>query len=588
MRLRILQRVIFAGLAVLWVALFFIQVIDGSRYRRQSEKNRTRLIHLPAARGAILDRRGVPIAEDRITFELAALPQELVNPGKVWSDVAPMVGLSAEELAKRYKKGFQAKYSPVSLVRNLPSETAFRIEEEKVKLPGILVRPVPERVYPMGPAVGGVVGYLGLIAPEELTKLKSYGYTYKDRVGKDGLEKQYDSMLRGQDGGLHVEVNAQGKLVQQLGFLKPRRGRNIKVSVDARLQQVAYGLLEGGAGTAIVMDCKTGELLCLVSSPSFDPNAFMDANRQAEIRAMLKDPSRPMFNRSFRAAVPPGSTFKAIVAYEALTKGKINPATTFECRGGLFPGRPIFRCWQEDGHSFQTVTQGLQHSCNVFFYNTGRRLGVKGIAEAARMFGLGKPTGLDLSGESAGLVPDPDWMRSKLKQEWQEGDTLSFALGQSALLTTPLQMARAFATIGDGGWMPTPHLLLSVEKEPKEDEKDEAAAPVWETPERTDKGTQLHLDPSSVATVKEGLEMVVNTDSGTGRLARLPNDKVAGKTGTAQAPPGRSHAWFCGFVPAEAPRYSFVVFLEHGGKGGLHAAKVVGGLLVAMKEMEYL
>ena len=203
MRLRILQRILFAGLIVIWTGLFTVQVIQGNRYRRQSEKNRTRLIHLPAARGSILDRNGIPLAEDRITFELAALPQELVSPQQAWTELSPLVGVPPEELSKRYKKNFQAKFSPVSLVRSLPRETAFLLEEERGRLPGILIRPIPERNYPLGPAVGGVTGYLGLIAPEELTKLKTYGYTVRDRVGKDGLEQQYDALLRGKDGGLH-------------------------------------------------------------------------------------------------------------------------------------------------------------------------------------------------------------------------------------------------------------------------------------------------------------------------------------------------------------------------------------------------
>ncbi|MDO8730264.1 MAG: penicillin-binding protein 2 [Candidatus Omnitrophota bacterium] len=569
MRLRILQRVVFAGLVIIWTGLFTAQVIQGNRYHRQSEKNRTRLIHLPAARGAILDRNGIPLAEDRITFELAALPQELTSPQETWKELSPLVGVPPEELSRRYKKNFQAKFSPVALVRSLPRETAFRLEEERGRLPGILIRPVPERSYPLGAAVGGVTGYLGLIAPEELTKLKTYGYTVRDRVGKDGLEQQYDALLRGKDGGLHLEVNAQGKLVQQLGFLQPQSGRGIKVSIDARLQEAAYRLMQGGEGAALVMDCKTGELLCLVSSPAFDPNAFMDPARQAQIRSMLRDPERPMFNRATRAAVPPGSTFKAAVAYEALKRGKISPETSFDCRGGLYPGRPVFRCWEEQGHGPQTVLEGLQHSCNVFFYNTGRRLGVAGIAEVSRLFGLGKKTGIDLPREAVGLVPDAEWMRRRMKLEWQEGDTLSLALGQSALQTTPLQMGLLFSAIASGGWVPTPHLLL-------------------DPPSRIRKGIQLRLNASALATVKEGLERVVNTDTGTGRLARLPNTRVAAKTGTAQVSRGRSHAWFCGYAPAESPKYSFVIFLEHGGKGGLHAARVASGLLVLMKEMGYL
>ena len=579
MRLRVLQRIIFAGLAVIWVGLFSAQMIQGRRYREQSERNRTRLIHLPAARGAILDRHGVPLAEDRITFELAALPQELTDPEKTWGELSRLVALSPDELAARYRKGFQAKFSPVTLMRHLPRELAFRLEEERARLSGLLIRPVPERFYPLGSAVGGVVGYLGLITPEELTRLKTYGYTFKDRVGKDGLEQRCDALLRGQDGGLHVEVNAQGRLVQQIGFLPPKRGLRIKTSIDARLQEAAYRLLQGGEGAIVVMDCKTGEILCMASSPSFDPNAFLDPVRQPEVRALLRDPGRPMFNRVLRAMVPPGSTFKAVIGYEALAKGKISPSTAFECRGEYHLGRSVFKCWYEEGHGPQNVMEGLQHSCNVFFYNTGRRLGVTGIAEAARLFGLGKPTGIDLPREAKGLVPDPEWMKQRMKRDWQEGDTISFGIGQSALQTTPLQMDRVFSTIATDGWAAPPHLLVGIEKENTSS---------WEPPGHPEKGKQLRLNRSALAAVKEGLERVVDTDTGTGRLAHLPGIRVAGKTGTAQVPKGLPHAWFCGYAPAESPKLSCVVFLEHGGKGGLHAARVAGGLLVVLKEMDYL
>ena len=586
MRIRILSWVIFSGLLLLWIGLFLTQAILGHQYRVQSEKNRTRLIHLPAARGTILDRNGIPLAEDRITFELAALPQELKDPEQVWENLAPIVGVSPEELARKYRKGFQAKFSPVTLIRNLPNDLAFHLEEEKDRLPGILVRPVPERNYPLGPAVGGVVGYLGLIAPQELTKLKPYGYTFRDRVGKDGLEQQYNGLLRGQDGGLHVEVNAQGKLVQQIGFLQPKRGRRIKISLDARLQQTAYELLRGAPGAVLVMDCRSGEILCLASSPCFDPNAFLDSGRREEILSLLRDRDRPMFNRATRAMVPPGSTFKAAVAYEALDKGKITPSTTFECRGKFQLGSAVFNCWLEEGHSSQTVVQGLQHSCNVFFYNTSRRLGVAGIGEAARLFGLGRPTGIDLPRESRGFVPDPEWMRRTARHNWQEGDTLSFGIGQSALQTTPLQMMMLFSAIATEGNMPEPHLLIGLEPPPPKGRARPEAD--WISPEHAWKGTQLHLNKKALETVKEGLEQVVNSDTGTGRLAQMPNVRVAGKTGTAQTTGGLPHAWFCGYAPAGSPRLSFVVFLEHGGKGGLNAGRVAGGLLAHLKEMGYL
>lgn len=573
MRIRILERLILAGLLVIWASLFVTQIVHGGRYREKSERNRSRLIHLPAPRGSILDRNGIPLVEDRVSFELAILPQELQDADETWDRLSRLVGLPPEELSSRYRRGFVARFSPVSLIRDLPREAAFLLEEERARLPGLVVRPVPQRHYPLGAAVGPVVGYLGLIAPEELTRLKSYGYTFRDWVGKDGVEKTCDPFLRGRDGGLHVEVNAQGRMVQQRGFLAPQRGRSVRLSIDGRLQQLSYELLRGGEGALIVMEASTGQVLSLVSTPSFDPNAFVDPSGSSEVRRSLRDPDKPMFNRATRSMVPPGSVFKAAVAYEALREQKISPGTAFECFGEYKLGRGTFRCWRQEGHNAQTVAEAIQHSCNVFFYQTGRRLGADGIARAARLFHLDRPTGIDLPSEARGRVPDPAWMKQALHHTWQEGDTVSFAIGQGPLLVTPLEMLLLFNTIATEGKVLKPRVLLEVE---------------GETPAAPRPEDRVPLDQAALRMVKEGLERAVGTETGTGRLANVPGVRVAGKTGTAQVSRGHPHAWFCGYAPAGDPKVCFVIFLEHGGKGGLRPAQIAGQLVGLLKEMGYL
>ncbi len=573
MRILIIQRIILVAVALLWGALFSFQVIHGGEYREKSEKNRTRLIPLPASRGAILDRRGVPLAEDRMSFELAAFPQEIKDPGDLWKKLQPLVGKSPEAMAKAYRKGFRGPFSPVSIVKDLSNETAFRIEEDKTDLPGVMVRPVPKRDYPLGAAQGSALGYLGIISQDELTLMKSYGYSYRDYVGKDGLEQMYDNLLRGKPGGLLVEVNARGKMVRQLGFRKSETGRRITVSLDGRLQEFCYKLLDEKPGAIVVMDNATGEILALVSSPSFDPNAFLDTNRSEEVRRYLHSPRSPMFNRTIWSTVPPASTFKVAVASYALQMGKISRDTTFECRGFFQLGARVFKCWWAEGHGSQTVTDALEHSCDVFFYNTGRRLRAEGIVQAARLFGLGTRTGIDLRGENNGFVPDPAWMKEVVHQPWQEGDTLSFGIGQGALTATPLQVMMLFAILANNGYAPQPHLLLKVEGEP------EVKVP---------KGRQVALRPDVIACVKEGMERVVSSDTGTGRLAQLSGIPVAGKTGTAQVTKGLSHAWFGGYAPADHPKVSFVVFLDHGGRGGAEAAFLARDMLVRLHELGYI
>lgn len=573
MQFRTLQRFIVAALLFIWGGFFVTQIVQGRTFRHQAEKNRTRLIHLPAARGVILDRHGIPLAQDRLSFELVIFPQELKNPRQVWNRLSPLVGIPADELARRYRKGFLAPFSPVTLVQDLPAETSFRLEEERDALPGILIRPVPRRHYPLGAAVGPVVGYIGWIAPQELTRLKPYGYTVRDRIGKDGLEKKYDSILRGSNGGLHVEVNALGKLVRQMGYRSPKRGQGITVSIDSRLQKFCYDLTKETPGAIIVMDVDSGEILTLASSPSFDPNVFVPPAESARVRQVLTDPKRPMFNRATRAAVPPGSIFKAAVAYQALASGKIRFDTQFHCPGSYRLGRAVFRCWKEEGHGVQNVLEGLMHSCNVFFYSTGRVLRVEGLIEAARKFGLGRKTGIDLPRESKGFVPDPAWMKRAHQQNWQPGDTISFSIGQGALQVTPLQMVLLFNTLASEGRVPSPHLLVRVEGK---------ALPVRK------EGVKVRMDSRALSQVRLGLEQVVASSTGTGRMASVPGVQISGKTGTSQTSQGRSHAWFCGYAPSQDPKVSFVVFLEHGGKGGVQAARLAAEVVERLQELKYL
>lgn len=575
MRFSILQRIMAVAVVLLWGGLFTTQIVQGQRFKRQAERNRTRLIHLPAPRGVILDRRGVALGHDQLSFELAVFPQEMKDPSATWQRLSQIVNVPASELQKRYRLSYQAPFSLVTLVKDLDPKTAFLLEERKQNLPGVVVRPIPQRRYPLGSAVGAVVGYIGLIAPEELTHLKQYGYTYRDRVGKDGLEQQYDRTLRGRDGGLSLEVDARGRMVRQVGYLAPRPGRAIKVSIDSRLQDFCYRLLGDSSGAIVVMEVESGQILALTSAPGFDPNLFLDSTRREELRRTLGHSSRPLFNRATRAAVAPGSTFKVATAYEALALKRISSHTAFDCAGSYSVGTSVFHCWKEEGHGSLTVAGALEHSCNVFFYQTGRRLRADGIAQAAHLFGLGRPTGIDLPREGKGTVPDSEWMVQRYKQKWQEGDTISFAIGQGPLQVTPLQMLQLTNAVASNGKVPTPHLLLEIEEEGGV---------------RHLKNAQHHLDldQEALAVVKLGLKEVVTSSAGTGRLAQQPGVALAGKTGTAQNPGGIPHAWFVGYAPDVSAKISFVIFLEHGGQGGVQAALAARDLVAYLKELDYL
>lgn len=567
MRVAWVERGFALALGALLAALSVMQLMLGPSYRRAAEHNRVRLIPMRAVRVAILDRHGAPIARDRLSFDVAVIPQEIQAPGPLFDALSPWLQRPAARLQQAYQRAVTAPFAPAVIAQDVAPETAFAIEGRRFQWPGVVVLPTPRREYPITAAAGPVLGYLGLVDPETLKALRSYGYTIRDWVGKGGIEQLDDAALRGADGGLQVEVDHRGRLVRQLGMKVPVRGRDVTVTLDAALQQHCDRLLGGRRGAVLVMALDTGELWAVVSSPGFDPAAFVDPDRDDEVRQYLTDDQRPLFNRAVAGAVPPGSVFKLATAYAGLVTGKGSAGTTFQCPGSFQLGRATFRCWYAPGHGPQTLVEALTHSCNVFFYQWGLRVGPEAIASAARQFGFGQPWRIDLPGEAAGLVPDPAWKRARRGRPWFRGETANFAIGQGALLVTPLQVLRMTAAVAlDGGPLPQPHVLKAM--------AGQEAAPPQPTP--------AGLARPPLAVIRQGMEAVVGSDTGTGRLARVPGLAIAGKTGTAQAGTGASHAWFCGYAPAARPRMAVVVFLEHGGKGGEAAASVAGQIFEAL------
>lgn len=566
MRLAWLERLFLVAFVGLAGTLVVLQLILGPRYRRVAEQNRVRLIPMAAVRGSILDRHGTPLADDHLSFHAALVPQEIRDLDALWPVLAERLQRPAAALQRAYRQGITAPFAPVVIARHVESERAFALEEQRFELPGLLILPTPQRSYSLRQAAGAVIGYLGLVAPEELRALQPYGYTRHDWVGKAGLEQLYDAALRGADGGLQVEVDHRGRFVRQLGLKVPVRGKDVTVTLDAALQQHGYRLLEGRRGAILVMALESGELLAAVSSPGFDPGAFVDPDRESEVIGYLTDDQRPLFNRTVTAAVPPGSIFKLATAYAGFANRKGSAATTFQCPGEFHLGRATFRCWYDPGHGPQTLVEALEHSCNVFFYQWGLRAGPEAIAAAARQFGFGTVTRVDLPGEAAGFVPDPAWKRARRHQSWYRGETANLAIGQGELLVTPIQVLRMTAAVALDGRLPQPHLLKAIAGQP-------VGAP---------SAGRVALDRETLTVIRRGMEQVVGSETGTGRLARVPSIAVAGKTGTAQAGDRLPHAWFCGYAPAARPQVALVVFIEHGGKGGQVAASMAGQIVEAM------
>ncbi len=436
----------------------------------------------------------------------------------------------------------------------------------------MVIQTSPLRNYVYDSTACHVIGYLGHINKKELTKLRNYGYQRRDLIGRSGVEKYYDNYLKGKDGGSQLEVNNRGRQLRMLGIKEAVAGKDISLTIDIDLQVFIEESMGGHRGAIVVMDSTNGEILGMLSRPGFDPDMFVSGASPGAISSFFKRSDFPLVNRAISGRYPPGSVFKVVVASAALDKEKINTRTHLGCKGSYTLGRRVFRCWKKKGHGSQNIREAIKNSCNVFFYQMGRIAGADNITEFAKKFGFGKSTGIDLPGEVSGLVPGRMWKMMSMRENWYEGDTVNFSIGQGYLLVTPLQIVRMMAASGNGGRLIRPHVVKRIDVV-------DAASP---------DPKPIRISKEALEIVKEGLDMVVNAERGTGRKARVKGLDIGGKTGTAQAGKDKTHAWFSGFSPVDDAKMAVVVFLEHGGKGGLSASKIAGEIFGKLHELGYL
>jgi len=557
---------IYLGLAFLLGGLFHTQVIQGQYYMELGDKNRMRLIPVEAPRGRVFDRNGNLLATNRPAYDIVATPED-VTPDVI-KTLSAMLTLSNEEIKKRLRSPREYPFAPAVISEDISQELAFKIEEMRPDLAGVEIRVSGLRFYPYGETAAHIIGFIGKINKQEYLDHEEKGrYGFNSMIGRAGLEKLYDEELRGWRGGRQIEVNAQGKLVRVLSEKNPDPGKDLIVTVDLEFQKRIMELLKDHHASVAVLDIKTSELIAMASTPSFDPNVFVAPGLESKRLSFIKDKEAPMLDRGISSSYPPGSIFKLVTALAALETGKITPGTHFFCSGQfrLKPGTSPRKCWYAQGHGNLNLYEAIERSCNVYFYNLGKLLTADEIAHYARELGLGKEMEIETTNISPGLVPDSAWKKSHFKEKWYQGETLSFAIGQSYLLTSPLQILRLVATIASGGRSIEPRLL-----------RDPSIPPDT---------SRVAITKAHIEIVKKGMLQVVQSDYGTGQLARLDFGTMAAKTGTAQAPPLNSHAWMTGFFPYEDPEIAFVVFVEHGGSGGIAAAGIVKGTFEIWKEM---
>ena len=559
---------------VLVLELFHLQVYEHHKYFQYSEKNRIRRLVLQPTRGLIYDQNGNVLVDNQPSYTLYAVPYECSKNDSAIALLAKILKSSQSEIKAKLKKR-EGPFAPVRIRRDVDFETRVEIEERKLELPGFFFNVEPRRLYPAGINAAHLFGYLGQISRSELLNRKSHALQQGDLVGKKGLEKVYDNLLRGQIGYNYIEVDALGREVEDVTFPgehRPRPGNDFYLTIDLRLQRLAEDLFKDKKGGLVLINVRDGGVLSLCSKPDYNPDLFTKRISGESWRQLVNDPDRPLYDRMIQSVFPPGSTFKLVLAAAGLETRKCTPSTTSVCKGFLRLGRRNFKCWKLSGHGKMDLLNAIKHSCNVYFYRLSLKVGVDTWADFARKFGFGKPTGIDLLGESAGLVPDTKYLDKIYgKGGWTKGLLLNLGIGQGDLLVTPLQMAQFAMIMANSGKYYQPHLVHKM--------YDRAAEKmVYFTP-REKKVSGVSQETFSI--LREGMFKVVNEAGGTGRASWLPDVTVAGKTGTAQNPHGDSHAWYIGFAPYDDPQIAICVFVENGGGGGAHAAPIAGKMFRA-------
>lgn len=549
MRIKIL-RIIVCGLFLLLICeLFYIQVIKGRYYHHLSTNNRIRVVPLEGWRGRILDRNGVFLADNRISYDIAVIPQETESIESVIDYLSQALGESKEKLTRKYKQKRFTPFTPVVIVEDVERSKAFAIEENKYLFPSLFVQKSYRREYPLKANSAHVLGYVGKINRAKMEKFKEYGFSQQRVIGYSGVEEFYDSYLQGSDGGYQIEVNSRGRQVRLLGLKEPTRGVDVQLTIDSRLQESADQLLLGKRGTIIVMDVSNGEILAMTSSPAYDPNVFVNNRLKDRLTGLFSQKSSPFLNRAIKGAYPPGSVFKVPVALAGLDTKKITEHTTFVCNGAHVIGGISFGCTHN--HGDQNLNEAIAHSCNVYFYRLAEILGEEVISQYAMEMGLGRLTHIDLPFEESGYIPSRKKRLLAGKGRWYTGDTLNLSIGQGDVQVTPIQLTRLMATVARYGVVVQPHIVKAIGSENLEV-----------------KNVQDYVSiPKSIfEKIHRGLRAVVTDYGGTAHVLDIEGLDILGKTGTAQTVKGKEHhAWFAGFTKGTKSDVAFCIFLEHGG-----------------------
>jgi len=579
-----------ALLSTLVARMYYLQVVEADQYRTLAEENRISMRLLPPTRGNIVDRNGAELAGTRLDYRVTMVPEQVPDVERTLAYLTGHLDLDEDDLTRIVRQvNHQRSFLPVTVAENLGWADFARINVHLADLPGVHPDAGETRSYYDGEAFAHVVGYVSPVSVRDLQNnndplLELPGF----KIGRSGIERSFDLELRGTAGSSQMEVNAYGRTIRELSRKDSQPGETVRLTIDAELQSFAHRRMGKESGGVVLMDIHTGDILAFVSAPGFDPSLFNVGISQKEWDTLLSNIRKPLVNKVVAGQYPPGSTFKTVVGLAALEDGIITADDEFFCNGKMTLGKGEFHCWKRQGHGHVNLHHALEQSCDIYFYQVARRVGVEKIARMARRFGLGEVHDIHIAGQKAGLVPDEAWKLATLGESWQGGDNLNLGIGQGFLLATPLQLAVMVSRIANGGLAVSPRLVI---------QHGDHVEPVSAPP--------IGIRPENMAQIHSGMEAVMNSVHGTGyrsRILDLPFE-MAGKSGSAQVrritkaerAQGvidnedlewqlRDHALFTAYAPVATPRYAVAVVVEHGGGGSTAAAPVARDLLVeAMK-----
>jgi penicillin-binding protein 2 len=569
--------------------MYQLQILEADKYKTLAEDNRINLQLLPPPRGRIIDRQNVELAGNRPNYRALLVPDQTSSIDESLDLLARFVEVTPKQREKVKREArTKAGLAAVTAADGLDWNTFSKVNLAAPDLPGIVADVGQVRTYPFGAELSHVLGYVAAVSENDLKTrndgdplLKLPGFP----IGKNGVEKAVDRDLRGKGGVRQVEVNAHGRVIRELDRKEGKPGADIELTLDIDLQRFAQERMKGESASVVAIDIQNGDILAFVSSPGFDPNEFITGFSQKRWEEMNEDPLKPLLNKALAGEYAPGSTFKVVTGLAGMAAGAIDGNTRIRCPGYLKLGSHVFHCHRGGGHGSVSVADALKVSCNVFFYEVGRRIGLDAIADMAHKLGLGEKFGFQVPGERRGSIPSTAWKMERFGLDVLPGDALNAAIGQGYVTATPLQLAVMVARVANGGYAVTPRIVRAI-----------GGAPVQPPPPEP-----LGIAPESIALIHAGMDAVVNGAGGTAGRSRLTGEfKMAGKTGTAQvrgaasvggtmkgnAVPWhlRNHALFICFAPVEAPRYAMAVVVEHGQGGGKAAAPIAKDIMQMLLE----